>query len=208
MTKIIDIEHDVIISNLDEIVDIITKNIHLMDMDDNFLDLVLHFMAHTLAYKSMKQLKLPKNIQDECGLSFPDDFTREITKRTLNLDMKYRKYLGKLKNENSNKLLNKMMAGDNHQMSNYQMSNQQMSNQQMSNQQMSNQQILNQLNNDKSSDFDDAIDNEDDIDFEDIELESIFSNVNHQMIKNCQNEINALTTSSSMTIQHDNTNNV
>ena len=56
MNKPIQIENQTIIKNLDEIVEIISTNIQKMNIDETFLDLILQFITHVLAYKCLKQL--------------------------------------------------------------------------------------------------------------------------------------------------------
>ncbi len=108
LTNMITMENEIIIKNLDDINNIITQNIQIMDIDDNLLDLILRMISHTMAYKCLRQLNINKKPSDY-GYSFPDDFTQEITKRTLNFQARYEKYLGN-KYDNSklkgNKYLN------------------------------------------------------------------------------------------------------
>lgn len=91
--NMITMENDVIIKNLEEIIDLITKNIQKLDIDDNLLDMILRFITHVLTYKCLKQMNIKKK-PSEYGFSFPDDFTYEITKRTLLYQENYDKYVG------------------------------------------------------------------------------------------------------------------
>lgn len=93
LINMIQMENDVIITNLEEIVSIITKNTQKMDMDDYLLDLILRFISHVLAYKCLRQLNI-KKLPSEYGFPFPDEFTQEITRRTLIIQTKYDEYLG------------------------------------------------------------------------------------------------------------------
>lgn len=105
LKNMITMENDVIIKNLEEIVDLITKNIQKLDIDDNILDMILRFITHVLAYKCLKQINIKKN-PSEYGFSFPDDFTYEITKRTLLYQENYDKYVGNNYDINKLKELN------------------------------------------------------------------------------------------------------
>lgn len=93
LNSMITMENEIIIKNLDEIINIITTNIQIMDIDDNLLDLILRLISHTLAYKCIRQCNINK-LPSDYGFSFPDEFTQEITKRTLNFQARYEKYLG------------------------------------------------------------------------------------------------------------------
>ena len=104
MKNMINLEQDIIVQNLDEIVKIITQNIRQMDLDDIFLDLVLRFISHVLAYKSYKKGNITHKMKQDYGLTFPDDFTKKITERTFYLDAKYRKHIGSINLLFDNKL--------------------------------------------------------------------------------------------------------
>jgi len=93
LINMIQMENDVIIKNLEDIISLITKNTQTMDMDDYLLDLILRFISHVLAYKCLRQLNI-KKLPSEYGFPFPDEFTHEITRRTLLIQSKYEEYLG------------------------------------------------------------------------------------------------------------------
>jgi hypothetical protein len=99
LTNMIAMENEIIIKNLEEIILIITKNIQKMDITDDLLDMILRFISHVLAYKCLRQLNINTNNPSEYGFPFPDDFTQEITRRTLLYKSMYDKYL---RNENIN----------------------------------------------------------------------------------------------------------
>jgi hypothetical protein len=94
LVNMIQMENDVIIKNLEDIVQIIIKNVQKMDMDDNLLDLILRFISHVLAYKCLRQINMCKKLPSEFGFPFPDEFTQEITRRTLLVQSKYEEYMG------------------------------------------------------------------------------------------------------------------
>lgn len=102
LNKMIQLENETIIKNLDEIVDIISINIQKMNVDENLLDLILQFITHVLAYKCLKQLKIKNKTPSEYGYPFPDQFTQEITSRTFKYQSIYEKYMG----QNANEILN------------------------------------------------------------------------------------------------------
>ena len=99
--KMIQMENETIIKNLDEIVNIISKNIQKMNVDENLLDLILQFITHVLAYKCLKQLNIQNRIPSEYGYPFPDQFTVEITSRTFKYQSIFDKYIS---NNNKHKL--------------------------------------------------------------------------------------------------------
>lgn len=95
LTNMIAMENEIIIKNLEEIISIITKNIQKMDITDDLLDMILRFISHVLAYKCLRQLNIKAKNPSEYGFPFPDDFTQEITRRTLLYKSIYDKYLRK-----------------------------------------------------------------------------------------------------------------
>jgi hypothetical protein len=64
-----------------------------MDVNDELLDLILHFISHVLVYKYLKKKNIKKS-QSDYGFSFPDKFTNEITKRTLMYQERYENLIG------------------------------------------------------------------------------------------------------------------
>lgn len=88
--NITQLENEVVIKNLDDIVNIITQNIQKIDIDDHFLDLILRFISHSLAYKSIVKLNIRK-VPSDLGFPYPDEFTQEITRRTLAIQAIYNK---------------------------------------------------------------------------------------------------------------------
>ena len=93
MNKPIQIENQTIIKNLDEIVEIISTNIQKMNIDETFLDLILQFITHVLAYKCLKQLNIKNRTPSEYGYPFPDQFTQEITSRTFKYQLLFETYI-------------------------------------------------------------------------------------------------------------------
>jgi uncharacterized membrane-anchored protein YhcB (DUF1043 family) len=94
MNRMIQLENETIIQNLDEIVEVISNNIQKMNVDENLLDLILQFITHVLAYKCLKQLNIKNRTPSEYGYPFPDQFTQEITSRTFKYQSIFEKYIG------------------------------------------------------------------------------------------------------------------
>jgi len=94
INKLIQMENQTIIKNLDEIVDIISENIQKMNIDENLLDLILQFITHVLAYKCLKQLNIKNRTPSEYGYPFPDQFTQEMTSRTFKYQTLFDTYMG------------------------------------------------------------------------------------------------------------------
>jgi hypothetical protein len=109
--RIIQLDNETIINNLDEIVNIISNNIQKMNVDENLLDLILQFITHVLAYKCIKQLNIKNKTPSEYGYPFPEQFTQEITSRTFKYQSIFEKYIGNKSdiinpNQNPNQNLN------------------------------------------------------------------------------------------------------
>lgn len=99
-SNMIEFEMSNILKNLEDVVTIITLNVRKLDLDDNFLDLILRFITHVHEYKSLKQLNIIHKTPSDYGYPYPDDFTKEITRRTIESQEKYDNYLGnKYKNK-------------------------------------------------------------------------------------------------------------
>ena len=94
MNKMLQLENETIIKNLDEIIEIISNNIQKMNVDENLLNLILQFITHVLAFKCLKQLNIKNKTPSEYGYPFPDQFTQEITTRTFKYQSNFEKYLG------------------------------------------------------------------------------------------------------------------
>ena len=106
MNRMIQLENETIIKNLDEIVEIISNNIQKMNVDENLLDLILQFITHVLAYKCIKQLNIKNKTPSEYGYPFPDQFTQEITSRTFKYQSIFEKHIGNKSDQTSNPNLN------------------------------------------------------------------------------------------------------
>ena len=94
ISKMIQMENDIIIKNLEEIITIISNNTQIMDIDDNLLELILRFISHVLSYKCLLQLNIVNKIPSDYGFPYPDEFTKEITRRTILIQSKYEEYIG------------------------------------------------------------------------------------------------------------------
>lgn len=75
--------NEIIIKELDDIIDIISKNIQKMDIDTLLLDLIVQLTTHVLSYKLNNNNEYP----------FPDRFTIEITNRTFKYQSLFNKYI-------------------------------------------------------------------------------------------------------------------
>lgn len=91
--NITEIETDIIMNNLDEIIVLITQNIHNMEVNNTMLEMILRFISHVLAYKCIRRLSIVGH-PSEYGYPFPDDFTNEISRRTFKYQKKYDKLFG------------------------------------------------------------------------------------------------------------------
>lgn len=100
--KIVHLDNETIIKNLNDIVDIISNNIHKMNVNENLLDLILQFITHVLAYSYLKQLNIKNKTPSDYGYPFPDQFTQEITSITLKYQSIYDEYIGSKYNKNLN----------------------------------------------------------------------------------------------------------
>jgi hypothetical protein len=153
-SEFINIEKYIILQNLDEVVNLLCRNISIINPDDYLLNLILRFINHVIIYNGLRQLKIyDKNPSDfECP--YPDNFTVEITKRTLNLQKEYNKYL----DVDSDKILNTEEKNDEQQKLSL---------------------IVNKIVNDNRINTDsNDIEDVDDINISDIDIENIFSNRN------------------------------
>ena len=110
MNRMLYLENETIIKNLNEIVDIISNNIQKMNVDEKLLDLILQFITHVLAYNCLKQLNIKNKTPSDYGYPFPDQFTQEITSMTLKYQSIFDEYIGnktdKIINPNLNPNLN------------------------------------------------------------------------------------------------------
>lgn len=91
------INKDTIIKNLDEILNIISNNIHKMNIDETLLDLILRFITHVSIFRNIYNSKIE--------YPFPDQFTLEITSRTFKYQQQYDNYINNIHNVLNNNII-------------------------------------------------------------------------------------------------------
>lgn len=103
--NIITLESDIIIPTMEDVINLINNNIHIMDVDDEFLELILRLTSHVITYKCLKNLHINKK-PSEYGFPYPSDFTIEIKKRALFVQDKYDEFIENQKKSTIIKFIN------------------------------------------------------------------------------------------------------
>lgn len=98
-TEIIKIEEDIILNIHKEIIEIITNNNYLNDIDENMDQALIKYINHATLYINLRKFNIYK-MPSQYGFDFPAEFSTLIENNTIELKKMYDTFMGLNKNTN------------------------------------------------------------------------------------------------------------
>lgn len=83
------IETSIVFKNHDEVLEILAANAHWLAADGYMLDLVTRYLTHVVVYKNLRAMGIRGKTPSQYGVPYPDEFTTEIRRRTLEAQHHY-----------------------------------------------------------------------------------------------------------------------